>query len=379
MKRRFRFSILLLAGILLLGAGLVGLASVRNVMQYAFLPPADAGTSMLKFYDESLKDMTAAFPRLTLYGVKAGAELGTEDRTRQGNVTVYAVGPSWYEVYPTKLRSGRPLVRLDAENKSDVIVLDEKTAFQLFHTLDVEGKTLKMGEEEKEYTVAGVADHSRRIGETGEYAAWMPLDRLAGCDLMVLAAPAEAVNRFPMFENQARTALQGFGTGTAIDISKEKSRAMLPLLVVFVVLAVWLLARWIRWLAGFSRRRLEKVKAESKRRYTLQLLPYAAGQLLPALLLAVLTLAACYGTAVLAVSPMKVFPEWIPDALGEYDSWIGRFWALAAESAKPVSLKTAELVEVQFCSGLIQWGTLLVLLRAVKKVLAGIGRKDPQA
>ena len=76
---------------------------------------------------------------------------------------------------------------------------------------------------------------------------------------------------------------------------------------------------------------------------------------------------------------MKVFPEWIPDALGEYDSWIGRFWALAAESAKPVSLKTAELVEVQFCSGLIQWGTLLVLLRAVKKVLAGIGRKEPQA
>ena len=196
---------------------------------------------------------------------------------------------------------------------------------------------------------------------------------------MVLAAPAEAVNRFPMFENQARTALQGFGTGTAIDISKEKSRAMLPLLVVFAVLAVWLLARWIRWLAGFSRKQLEKVKAESKRRYTLQLLPYAAGQLLPALLLAVLTLAACYGTAVLAVSPMKVFPEWIPDALGEYDSWIGRFWALAAESAKPVSLKTAELVEVQFGSGLIQWGTLLVLLRAVKKVLAGIGRKEPQA
>ena len=32
MKRRFRFSILLLAGILLLGAGLAGLASVRNVM-----------------------------------------------------------------------------------------------------------------------------------------------------------------------------------------------------------------------------------------------------------------------------------------------------------------------------------------------------------
>ena len=84
MKRRFRFSILLLAGILLLGAGLAGLASVRNVMQYAFLPPADAGTSMLKFYDESLKDMTAAFPRLTLYGVKAGAELGTEAGQRDG-------------------------------------------------------------------------------------------------------------------------------------------------------------------------------------------------------------------------------------------------------------------------------------------------------
>ena len=38
MERKFRFSFLLLAGILLLGAGLIGLTSVPDVMQYAFLP-----------------------------------------------------------------------------------------------------------------------------------------------------------------------------------------------------------------------------------------------------------------------------------------------------------------------------------------------------
>ena len=399
MKRRFRISILLLAGILLLGAGLAGLASVRSVMQYAFLPSAgsgtgmpgqegetpkasaETGTSMLLFYDESLKDMTASFPRLTLYGIKAGVTLGTEAGAKQGNVTVYAIGPSWYEVYPTRLRGGRPIVRPDMENRADVIMLDEKTAFRLFHSAETEGKTILLGDEgeKKEYELVGAADHSRRIGETGEYAAWVPLDQLADCDMMVAAAPVDEVNRFPVFETQARTAFGSYGAGTAIDISKEKSRAMLPLLLVFTVLAIWLLKRWIRWLAGFAKERFQKVKAESKRRYTLPLLPYAAGQLLPVFLLFAATLAACYGVAVLAVSPMKVFPEWIPDALGEYDSWISRFWALATDAARPVSLRTPELIEVQFYGNLILWGTLLILLRAAKKTLTGFGRKDPQA
>ena len=41
MKRRFHLSFLLLAGILMLGAGLIGLTTVPDLMQYAFIPQAE--------------------------------------------------------------------------------------------------------------------------------------------------------------------------------------------------------------------------------------------------------------------------------------------------------------------------------------------------
>ena len=152
--------------------------------------------------------------------------------------------------------------------------------------------------------------------------------------------------------------------------------SLFVLLLIFLVAAVWLLKRWIRWVAGYGRARVAEVKAESKKRYALQLIPYLAGKLLPAALLIALTAAACYGVAVLAVSPLWSFPEWVPETLGEYPSWISKFWDLTAMGAKTVSIRTPELAEVQFWSGLILWGTLLILLRAAKNTLTGFGRKN---
>ena len=377
MKRRFRVSFLLLAGILLLGIGLAGLASVRDVMQYAVQPSAGNETSMTDIYDEALRTMAAGFPKMTLHGVKADASLGAAGERIQNNLMLYATGPYWYEVYPMRLRSGRPIMPLDTEQKAGVIILDEQTARNLFGSTETDGKTVELGG--KTLEVVGVAEHSRRIGEAGEYAAWVTLDQVKDCDLIVLSVPAESVNRFPVFQTQAKTVFGEETPGTAIDISKEKSRALLPLLLVFLTAAVWLMTRWIRRLADYSRIQLEKVKAESKKRYTLQLLPYAAGQLLPAALLAAVTLAACYGLAMLAMEPLRIFPEWIPESLGEYDSWISRFWDLAGAAAKPVTMKTPELTEVQFYGNLVLWGTLLLLLRAGKQVLAGWGKRKENA
>ena len=46
MKRRFHLSFLLLAGILMLGAGLIGLTTVPDLMQYAFIPQAETDALM---------------------------------------------------------------------------------------------------------------------------------------------------------------------------------------------------------------------------------------------------------------------------------------------------------------------------------------------
>ena len=393
MKRRFHLSFLLLAGILMLGAGLIGLTTVPDLMQYAFIPqaetetvmpetlpadgesavqlPAETKSTMLEQYDKALAEMGSAFPKLTLHGVKSDAGVSSVSNQSQP-VYLYAVGPSWNEVYTPRIVNGRELVRLDAEYKNDAIILDEQTAFKFFHTEDPIGRKVTLDGNEME--VAGVAAHSRRIGETGEFAAWVPLGTVKDCDLMVLSAAERSISLFAVFQNQAQAY---FGTdGTAISITKEKTRALMPLLLIFLVAAVWLLKRWIRWVAGYGRARVAEVKAESKKRYALQLIPYLAGKLLPAALLIALTAAACYGVAVLAVSPLWSFPEWVPETLGEYPSWISKFWDLTAMGAKTVSIRTPELAEVQFWSGLILWGTLLILLRAAKNTLTGFGRKN---
>ena len=81
MKRRFRVSFLLLAGILLLGFGLAGLLGAPGLMQYAFLPSAEQETGMPEKFEEALKNNADAFPRLTLHGQKPGVTL-TADRER---------------------------------------------------------------------------------------------------------------------------------------------------------------------------------------------------------------------------------------------------------------------------------------------------------
>ena len=392
MKRRFHLSFLLLAGILMLGAGLIGLTTVPDLMQYAFIPqaetetvmpetlpaegesagqlPAETKSTMLEQYDKALAEMGSAFPKLTLHGVKSGAGLDCMDEHQA--VYLYAVGPSWNEVYTPRIVNGRELVRLDAEYKNDAIILDEQTAFKFFHTEDPIGRKVTLNGTEME--VAGVAAHSRRIGETGEFAAWVPLGTVKNCELMVLSAAERSISLFAVFQNQAQAY---FGTdGTAISLTKEKTRALMPLLLIFLVVAVWLLKRWIRWVAGYGRARVAEVKAESKKRYALQLIPYLAAKLLPAALLIALTAAACYGVAVLAVSPLWSFPEWVPETLGEYPSWISKFWDLTGMGTKTVSIRTPELAEVQFWSGLILWGTILILLRAAKNTLTGFGRKN---
>jgi len=413
MKRKSRFSFLLLAGVLLLAAGLIGLSTVPDLMQYAFLPektgsaadssymsalPADDmddytsddpdesqysgsqtgakenenSTPLLERYDEIVYPaMGEMFPRLTLHSIKSSETVSLENGRSETGITLYAVGPVWNEVYTPKIIKGRPIDRIDAEKKAKVIVLDEKIAFSLFIDKDPLGETVKF-DDGTELEVVGIAQHSRRIGETGLYAAWVPLDLITNSELMVLSAHSTSMNMFAMFRTQAQSYYTG---GTAISLTKEKNRAILPLLLVFVVVAFWLLKRWMGWLTGYCRIQIEKVKAEGKRRYLMKLLPYAAGQLLPMLLLIVVTVAAYFALAVVVINPIRIFPEWLPETLGEYTSWIERFWTLVGTSAQPVTMKTPELTEVQFWSNLILWGTILIVLRAAKQTLTGFLRK----
>ena len=191
MERKFRFSFLLLAGILLLGAGLIGLTTVPDVLQYAFLPssvsptetalPAETAeedlsaaaepakkkpevstTPLLDLYKKAAESMGELFPSLTMHSVKAGETISIHDSDkRQEDIYLYAIGPHWNEVYYPYVRKGRLLGTADAEEASEVVVLDEKTAVKLFQDVNPVDQPVAWGE--KRLEVAGVAPHSRRL------------------------------------------------------------------------------------------------------------------------------------------------------------------------------------------------------------------------
>ena len=389
MKRKFRLSFVLMLGILLLATGLIGLATVPDLLQYVYLSPAGQesfapeasdpdGTAPVKTalaespvdkFDKAMETMRTAFPSLTMHGVKSDAKLSNGNTMK--SVYLYSVGPNWNDVYTPQIVQGRPLVRMDAEKENKVVVLDEDTAFTFFGSgTDPIGQIVEVDGQKMQ--VVGIAAHSRKIGEPQENAAWIPLTRYEGNDLMVLSVPADSADMYSVFDSQTKSS---FGNGTVISTIREKTMAMLPLLVVFVIVAIWLIKHLFRWIGEYGKTQIEKVRAESKRRYALQLIPYAAGQLIVPALLSVLAVAACYGIAMLAIHPLTIFPEWIPDTLGEYTSWISRFWILVGQAAAPVNLRTPELGQIQLWQGMILWGTLLILLWAAKNTLSGFRKR----
>ena len=218
MERKFRFSFLLLVGILLLGAGLIGLTTVPDVLQYAFLPssvsntetmlpaetteddssiaaepaqkkPEVSATPLYDLYKKAAENMGELFPKLTMHGVKAGVNLEVEGVDPQ-SVYLYSLGPHWNEVYYPNVVKGRILGSIDAEEALEVVVLDEETAFKFFRDVDPIAQLVTYGG--KKLEVAGVAPHSKKLGETGDFAAWVPLDQLTDADLLILSAPAKS-------------------------------------------------------------------------------------------------------------------------------------------------------------------------------------------
>lgn len=376
--KRFRFSFLLLLGLVLLAAGLLGLSRGPALTQYAFLPPSDPA-ELLNSFSQLQKNLAESWPVMTIHGQKSGVTLTAEKPSAgsgggvrapgasQNDVTLYLTGPRWSEVYPRAFVTGRPLSALDSLEKNPVIVLDRETAFLFFGEADPLGRMVSLDGERLE--VVGVAEHSRRVGETGGFAAWVPLGTLSDCDLMVLSAPASPdISLQTVFQTSAA---EVFGSGTLINLPKEGQRATMVLRWTGLVLALWGLMACLRRYAAYIRTQWAGIREKAQEVYAGRLLPYAVLRLLPVALLGALLIAAGAGMAVLAVSPARVFPEWVPESLGDAASWVSRFRSLTGENAKPVLFRTPEAAEVRFWAGLIRWGTLLVLLSQWKAFFPG--------
>ncbi len=367
MKQGFRMTLLLLLGAALLLGGLAGVWLSPEVIQYAFVPPAGKTAAELQALLEDAREvLQESFPLLTLHGQRSGVTLTAGTRSRD-DICLYQVASGWNEVYPRRFLAGRPVSPLEAAEGAAVIVLDERTAFQLFGDTEAVGRSVKMGETSLE--VIGVAGHSRRIGETGAFAAWTPLAPAADMELTVLSAPAPAdASLMTLFETTAR---ERFGAGTLISTRKEKQTVTMILRWVLLLAALWGMAAAVRRVKRLGSRQAARIRAEKQHRYPARLIPWAAVRLLPVFLSVCGLIAAGAGLAWLAFSPARTFPEWVPESLGNFATWGDRFWSLTRKAAEPMTLRTPELAELRFWGALVRWGTVLTLMGVIRGGMAG--------
>ena len=370
MKRGIRISLILVIGVILAAAGLIGLWRTPGMIQYTFRPGEETTAVLLENLDSMRESLGGSFPVITLHAQKSGESISYTDGISQNDVCLYAVGPNWYEAYPMQMVSGRPVTAQDAEKGSKVIVLDRKTAFLFFGENDPIGKTVAVDGIKME--VIGVAEHSRRIGETDPNAAWVPLGVANNCSLMVVSAPLEKTGSLvTVFETTAKEKFDKEGTkaGTLISIPKERIGQTMILRIIVLIFAVFLLKKWMTVLAGFWRAAAERIRMKTKQWYPMRMIPYAALQMLLPILLSALTIGAGYLLATFAVSPAYVFPEWIPESLGDFSKWTTRFWNLTGEAAKTVQMQTPELAEARFWGSLTKWGAILALVGTILTML----------
>ena len=373
-KRRIHF-LIPLGGLIALAA-LIGLLGTPKLIQYAFLP-----SNELSVYIDNMEPFRQALADAAeitaLHGVKADVSLSVEGGANASGVTLYMVGERWNEAYPRPMAAGEPLSPAALKGRSRSIVLDEQLAFKLFGDGEPIGRAVTLSGQA--FQVVGVAKHARRVGETGPYAAWIPLgsDETSGCDLMVVSAVSGIDGGLmTLFEGEAR---DFFGPGTLYGLMKERMRAGMILRFIALALALRLLALWIDVLKRVGGAWIAEYRARMKEAYFSKVLGFALSRCLAMLLAAAATLAACWALMNFFVEPVKVFVEWVPEVLVSFNSIRGRFWELTGAAAAPVTYVTAEMAELRFWAFLLRWGVIAALIGALLDRLVLIFPKENRA
>ena len=398
-KRKTRGKWLLALGALLMAAGLCMLALQPSVLQYCIVAPTDEAApepsgqeaagqeaqtakqesgALKALYDawqtrvgEDLSEvLSAASIAARDYGFALSGEGGS------ATATLTAVGENWFSVYPRYLVSGRLMTQRELKDGDRLIVLDEPLAFKLFPTADPIGRELTIGTER--YEVVGVVRYRRSVGEYEQYAAYIPYtsaaeDRLPMEIVEVCGAALPQSGASRAFEDAGENWQAG---GTFIDTDKEAMRGGIVARALAIALGLYLILYLLRRLNRRAASFGANIRARLQTEYFRDMLP----GLLPRILLLALgyaaLLAAAFGVLTLAIEPMYVFTEWIPDVLVELSSITERFWQLTSAAAAPIFIRTQEYAEIRFWSGLVRWGALSALTGALVMALSARRGRD---
>ena len=371
--RRFTLFVLIV-GALLLAYACIAVNLESDVLEYMFAADEvsretdaegnSAFVSNLSAQIEAMADvreeLRESVTAITLTGTAQQATFTLADGSMAAG-TLHALGEDAFAVEPQFLRAGRLFYPEELKKGERVLLLDEQFALALYRMTDVVGREATFAGQT--YRVVGVLRHSRRVGEIGEYAAYIPLkaaerDGVQLETLTLRALPVENSGAMTMFRSAAVRLSE---KGSFYDLRQEKVGATMWARYLLCALAFALLYRLLMaWTAGVKQF-MARIQARLRQAYLPRLLPWITGSCIwRAIALAAIALSAAWVFTQL-VSPVYVYPDYVPAVLVEPEEILKTFWKVQGQRASGIVYRTVSAVRVDYFTGLCRWGAALTL------------------
>ncbi|NLG24137.1 MAG: ABC transporter permease [Clostridiales bacterium] len=368
---------LALAGALLMALAAVKLYALPNIVEYAVLAPqparaqADGGeekkeNAALAALIERLAGEAAALSesvdRLDLSGEAGAVEVSAGGAAEKARLT--AVGEFYFVLNFAPIADGRLFHPEELKRGAAAAVLSDALAFKLFGGLHVEGRRLTVGG--AEYSVIGVVREGREAQRPGIYHIYLPIAQVAKGDI---ALSTLALSGRPLVGQGAIAAFREAGErwqpgGNALSAERERTYALIPARACATLTGMALIA----WLARRARARfavaIAAFRADLRLRYARQ----AIWPLLGRSACALVAFAALIGGAValmwFMLQPVRVFTEWVPTNLVDWDAVSGAFWRAREAASLPIEVRTPLAVRARFFGSVANLGALVALAGA---------------
>lgn len=317
--------------------------AIRRRLEYILTAPAatQEGGELNAFYEDAQKQIAAIADSIEAGAVGARAQgmMLTAGESGSAEATVYAVGSGYFDVVHETLLSGRLVSEADVKRKENVIVIDESTALSFFAGDDpLNGKVTLNG---IEYEVAGVIKGGRRLGETDEHVAYIPITAASGNALAMQTVEIVAKTNDSTTGSAIlmRDSLEAWrGGGSFYNYDKLTMGAMMLLRWIALFAGAAFLLSLVARLNAAAWGRICYYAEQLKTRYARDMI----GGMAASVLLCLLGYAALAGAAFLlaqfVIAPLYVFTEWVPEVVVELKSVTSRFWSLNRTNSAAVRL-----------------------------------------
>lgn len=133
----------------------------KGINIYEVSPENGMEAATIDFFSENDKQIKREMPEIKAIMEVMEAKGTIKSYKDRRTVSIVGTGEEYAELYNVRLLSGRFITKEDIENKRQVVVIDDITAYKLFEKTGVVGRSidLDMGNGETRFNIIGVVDN----------------------------------------------------------------------------------------------------------------------------------------------------------------------------------------------------------------------------